>query len=37
METSMNMIHEELAALQPVELDAGQVFSGKKSGTVVKG
>ena len=37
MEPIMNMIHEELAALQPVELDAGQVFSGKKSGTVVKG
>ena len=37
METSMNMIHEELAALQAVELDAGQVFSGKKSDTVVRG
>ena len=32
----MNMIHEEFAALRPVELDTGQVFS-KKSGTVVRG
>lgn len=33
----MNMIHEELAGLRPRDLDAGLVFSGKKSGTVIKG
>lgn len=31
----MNRIHEEFAALRPVELDAGQVFS-KKSGIIVR-
>ena len=33
----MNMIHGGLAALRPVEPEAGQVFSGQKSGTLVKG
>lgn len=33
----MNMIHEELAGLRLRDLDAGQVFSGRKSGTVIKG
>lgn len=33
----MNTIHTELENLQPADLDAGQIFSGKASGTVVKG
>lgn len=33
----MTTLINELKSLQPVELDAGQVFSGKPSGTLVKG
>ena len=29
--------HEELSGLQPVDFDAGQIFSGKSSGTLVRG
>ena len=33
----MSTLHEELSGLQPVELDAGLVFGGKASGTLVQG
>ena len=33
----MTTLINELKSLQPAELDAGQVFSGKPSGTLVKG
>lgn len=33
----MTTLHEELSGLQPVELDAGLVFGGKASGTLVQG
>ena len=33
----MDTIHTELANFNPVEMDAGQVFSGKPSGTRVEG
>lgn len=33
----MNTILNDLNNLQPVDMDAGQVFSGKPSGTLVKG
>ena len=33
----MNTILNDLNNLQPVNMDAGQVFSGKPSGTLVKG
>lgn len=32
-----NTIHEEFATLQPVDLDAGNVFSGSPSGRMIKG
>lgn len=33
----MKEMHSELENLQAIDLDAGQVFSGKPSGTIVKG
>lgn len=33
----MNAIQKELAGLKSIDLDAGAVFSGKPSGTVIKG
>ena len=33
----MTTLIDELSILQPVDLDAGKVFSGKASGTLVKG
>ena len=36
-ELFMSDLHEELSGLQPVDFDAGQIFSGKSSGTLVRG
>ena len=33
----MTTLIDELSTLQPADLDAGNVFSGKASGTLVKG
>lgn len=33
----MSVLHTELQKLQPIDFDAGQVFSGKTSGTSIKG
>ncbi len=33
----MSVLHTELQNLQPVDLDAGQIFSGNTSGTMIRG
>ena len=33
----MHTVHTELASLKPVDMDAGQVFSGKPSGCLIQG